>query len=172
MRAMVPSERETWTPRGWASEEGFAEALPSPPTSACELSESRTLRSAPVRPKTTSRSLPWRIRRSEFRVRKERPRPRRKIDSSSEVLPDPLPPQIRLCLGCSCSSACSMQRRSSTVRSLRLKASHRRRGDWSRCPNPKGGGQPCTWHPLALRGMGFEPVARWRWERGRDAAPR
>ncbi len=92
IRALVPSARETCTPRDRAGV-------------------------SVVRPKTTSWLCPWRMSRSELRVRNERPRPKRKIASSSEVLPDPLPPQMRLRCGCRQSSACSRQRRLSTVSS-------------------------------------------------------
>jgi len=73
-----------------------------------------------VRPNTVSRSCPCRMRRSEFRVRNDRPRPRRKSASSNEVLPDPLLPQIKLRCGSSASSARWRHRRSSTVNWTRL----------------------------------------------------
>src|SRR6185437_1872349 len=46
-------------------------------------------------PKTTNRSLPWRIKCSSRRVRKDRPRPSTYRASSKLVLPEALAPLIR-----------------------------------------------------------------------------
>ena len=202
MRAVVPSVRETWTPRAWSKARAWDWAevpaeldntepdqaaspsvMSSPEVGPCgmpsrvvpssdvpsmegpprpDLSRNPFGATDPVRPNTTRRSLPWRIRRSELRVRKERPRPSRKIDSSRDVLPEPLPPQIRLWPGCRCSSACSMQRRSSTVRSMRLNVgastgSAWRLGEfWS----------PASWW------VGDQDSLVMVWSRGCGAAPR
>ena len=70
-----------------------------------------------IRPLARRRSCPWRIKRSELRVLKDLPRPRRYIPSRSDVLPDAFSPRMRLLPAAKVSSARSIQRRFSSTSS-------------------------------------------------------